>query len=260
MVFADCLKSHFFVSQPKALRSRARDYLSELRRATCTEESHLSFCSLFSPAEFLAAASNFSSSTATCPDKVAYPMLKHLSPPGMDFLLHIFNLSSTLHSFPSIWKASSIIPIHTMGKPLDSPASFRPISLTSCVSKIFQHIILSRILFFLKSNFILSPQKAGFRPGRSTLNQNLYLSQSPYRMGLTNSGRVLARFSLLLISRKLLTVSGIRSFFINSFRLATLFALLVGLNLFSLTRLCGFSESQKPLLSSLSRCSAKIRY
>ena len=96
----------------------------------------------------------------------------------MDFLLHIFNLSWSSHSFPSIWKTSSIIPIHKMGKPLDSPASFRPISLTSCVSKLFERIILSRLLFFLESNSILSPRQAGFCPGRSTLDQILYLSQS----------------------------------------------------------------------------------
>ena len=96
----------------------------------------------------------------------------------MDLLLHIFNLSWSSHSFPSIWKTSSIIPIHKMGKPPDSPASFRPISLTSCVSKLFERIILSRLLFFLESNSILSPRQAGFRPGRSTLDQILYLSQS----------------------------------------------------------------------------------
>ena len=142
------------------------------------EESHSSVCSPFSPAEFLAAASYLSSSTATGLDKIAYPMLKHLPRSGMDFLLHIFNLSWSSHSFPSIWKTSSIIPIHKMGKPLDSPASFRPISLTSCVSKLFERIILSRLLFFLESNSILSPRQAGFRPGRSTLDQILYLSQS----------------------------------------------------------------------------------
>ena len=65
-----------------------------------------------------------------------------------------------------------------MGKPLDSPAFFRPISLTSCVSKLFERIILFRLLFFLESNFILSPHQAGFHPGRSTLDQILYLSQS----------------------------------------------------------------------------------
>ena len=132
----------------------------------------------FTLAKFLAAASNLSSSTATGPDKVAYRMLKHLPRSGMDFLLHIFNLSWSSHSFPSIWKTSSIIPIHKMGKPLDSPASFRPISLTYCVSKLFERIILSHLLFFLESNSILSPRQAGFRPGRSTLDQILYLSQS----------------------------------------------------------------------------------
>ena len=141
-------------------------------------ESHSSFCSPFSPAEFLAAASSLSSSTATGPDKVAYPMLKHLTRSDMDFCFHIFNLSWSSHSFPSIWKTSSIIPIHNMGKPLDTPASFWPISLTSCVSKLFERIILSRLLFFLVSNSILSPHQAGFRPGRSTLDQNRYLSQS----------------------------------------------------------------------------------
>ena len=54
-VYAAYLRSHFPISQPKALRSRARGYLSELRRATCSEVSHSSFCSPFSLAEFLEA-------------------------------------------------------------------------------------------------------------------------------------------------------------------------------------------------------------
>ena len=176
LVYATYLRSPFSISQPKALRSRARGYLSEICRATCPVESHSSFCSPFTLAEFLAAASNLS--TATGPDKVAYPMLKHLPRFGVDFLLHIFNLSWSSHFFPSIWKTSSMIPIHKMGKPLDSPASFRPISLTSCVSKLFERIILSCLLFFLESNSVFSPRQAGFRPGRSTLDQILYLSLS----------------------------------------------------------------------------------
>ena len=114
-VYAAYLRLHFSVSQPKALRSRARGYLTKLRRATCLEESHLFFCFPFSPAKFLAAASNLTPSTATGPDKVVYPMLKHLPRSGMDLLLYIFNLSWSSHSFPSIWNTSSIIPIHKMG-------------------------------------------------------------------------------------------------------------------------------------------------
>ena len=178
LVFATYLRSHFSVSHPKTLHSRVRGYLSGLHQATCLEKSHPSFCSPFSPTEFLAAASNLYSCTATGPEKVTYPIIRHLPCSGMDFLLHIFNLSWTLHSFPSIWKTSSIIPIYKMGKPLDSPASFWPISLTSCISKLCERIILSSLLFFLESNSILSPHHASFHPGRSTLNQILFLSQS----------------------------------------------------------------------------------
>ena len=56
-VYAAYLISYFSVSQLKALRSRAGDYLSEVRRATCSEEFYSSFCCPFSLAEFHAAAS-----------------------------------------------------------------------------------------------------------------------------------------------------------------------------------------------------------
>ena len=52
-VYAAYLRSHFSVSQPKALRSRARGYLSELRRATCSKESHSSFVLLSLSLNFL---------------------------------------------------------------------------------------------------------------------------------------------------------------------------------------------------------------
>ena len=99
-VYANYLRSHFSVSEPKALRSRG--YLFQLHQAMYPKESHFYFCSLFSLAEFFAAATRLFWYTATGPDKVAYPMLKHLPRSGMDFLLHIFNLSWSLHPFPSI--------------------------------------------------------------------------------------------------------------------------------------------------------------
>ena len=244
LIFADYLSSHFSVSQPKALRSRR--YLSDLRRATCPDESHSSFCS---PDEFLVAAANLFSSTATGQDKIAYPMLKNLLRSGMDFLLYIFNLSRTLHSFHSIWKTSSIIPIYKMGKYLDSLAFFRPISLTCCVSKLFERIILFCLLFFLESNSILSPRQAGFRPGRSTLDQILYLFQSISNGFKQTQARALGQSFLLLISLKLLTMSGIPPFSTNLFRLASFLAVLVGLNLsFLIGTLAWFIKITKVIL------------
>ena len=53
----------------------------------------------------------------------------------------------------------------------------------------------------------------------------------PFRMGLTNPGRALGRSCLLSISLKVLALSRISPFSTNLFRLASLLALLVGLNL-----------------------------
>ena len=231
MVYAAYLRSHFSISQPKALCSTARGYLSELYRAMCSEESHLSFCSPFSLAEFLAAASNLSSSSATGPDKVAYPMLKHLPCSGMDFLLHIFNLSWSLHSFPSIWKTSSIIPIHKMGKPLDSSCflSLSPPAYQSCLNALFYPVYSS---FWNLIPFSLPARPVSALDGLHSIK--FYIFLSPFRMGSTNPGRALGRSCLLSNSLKLSTLSGIPPFSTNLFRLASLLALLDGLNLFFL--------------------------
>ena len=117
-----------------------------------------------------------------------------------------------------------------MGKPLDSSASFRPITFTSYVSKLFERIILSRLLFFLGFNSILSPRHAGFRPGQSTLDQILYLSQS-ISDGF-NKHRPGSRTILCTIDfSKAFDSVWHPAFSTNSFRLASLLALLVGLNL-----------------------------
>ena len=86
---------------------------------------------------------------------------------NMKTIQTILTRQISLYSFPSIWKTSSIIFIHKMGNPLDSSASLPPISLSFCVSKLFEYIILSRLLFFLVSNSILS----------STVDQIIYLFQ-----------------------------------------------------------------------------------
>ena len=191
-VYAAYLRSYFSVSQPKALRSRARGYLSELRRATCSGESHSSFCSPFPPAEFLAADSNLTSSTATGPDKVAYLMLKHFPRSGMDLLLYIFNISWSLHSFPSIWKTSFIIPIHKMGKPLDSPVrkqeslSLSPPASQSCLNASFYPVYSS---FWNLIPFSLPARPVSALDG---LHLNKFCTfLRPFWMGLTNPARAL---------------------------------------------------------------------
>ena len=172
--FASYLRSRLSQATPRSPRRAERQFMNELRKASCEDASslHNSFCSPFSLTELSTAISNFSSSTASGPDQIAYPLLKHLPEPAQLLLFSLFNRSW----HPSCWKPTTIIPIHKPGKPTSSPSFFRPISLTSCISKLFERLILSRLTFHLESNHLLSTCQAGFRPGRSPLDQ--ILSQS----------------------------------------------------------------------------------
>ena len=62
-------------------------------------------------------------------------------------------------------------------KTSDSSSSYRPISLISCTFKLFKRMVLRRLIYFLEQQGTLSPVRAGFRPGRSTVDQ-VFLSQS----------------------------------------------------------------------------------
>ena len=169
--FASYLRSRLSQATPRSSRRAERQFMNELRKASCEDASslHNSFCSPFSLTELSTAISNFSSSTASGPDQIAYPLLKHLPEPALLLLLSLFNRSW----HPSCWKPTTIIPIHKPGKPTSSPSFFRPISLTSCISKLFERLILSRLTFHLESNHLLSTCQAGLRPGRSPLDQIL---------------------------------------------------------------------------------------
>ena len=186
-VYAAYLRSHISVSQPKALRSRVRSYLSELRRATCPVESDSSFCSPFTLAEFHAAASHFSSSIATGPDKVVYSMLKHLPRSGMDFLLYIFNLLWSSYSFlPSgrhlplfpytRWESLSTLLLPS-GLSLSAPA------YQNCLNASFYPVYFS---FWNLIPFSLPVRPVSALDGLHSIKFFTFLS--PFRLGLTNPG------------------------------------------------------------------------
>ena len=111
-----------------------------------------------------------------------------------------------------------------MRKLLNSSASFRPISLTSCIS-------LSCLFFFLKCNSILSPLQSNFHSGRPTLDQILFLSQSisdEFNKPMPGSKTILSTIDFL----KAFESVWFPAFSTNSFRLASFLALLVGLGSF----------------------------
>ncbi|XP_045118181.1 uncharacterized protein LOC123508485 [Portunus trituberculatus] len=79
--------------------------------------------------------------------------------------------------WPSLWKEARITPVHKKRSRAE-PGNYRPISLLSVVSKIFERIIGEQINKYLEENHLLSPKQFGFRKGRSTSDLLLLLSKS----------------------------------------------------------------------------------
>ena len=77
-------------------------------------------------------------SKAVGPDSIHNQMLANLSPDNRDYMRHLFNLLLHHGFAPQAWKEATIIPILKPNKQPDDPLSYRPISLTSCLSKIMK--------------------------------------------------------------------------------------------------------------------------
>ena len=62
------------------------------------------------------------------------------------------------------------LPFFKPGKDPNLPASYRPISLTSSLCKLFERMVNHRLMWFLERNNLLSTKQCGFRRHRSTMD------------------------------------------------------------------------------------------
>ena len=79
----------------------------------------------------------------------------------------LFQLSYTLGTFPTSWKIAHVFPIPKKGDK-SNPLNYRPIAITSLISKTMETIITKQLLTFLETNNLLSDHQYGFRKARST--------------------------------------------------------------------------------------------
>ena len=90
-----------------------------------------------------------------------------LGPLALQELLSIFSLSFSLFHCQRIWKVATIIPLLKAGKSPSEVASFRSISLTSCIVKFLEHILADLLYYIAETNHMFSRFQARFRKGRS---------------------------------------------------------------------------------------------
>ena len=80
----------------------------------------------------------------------------------------LFNNCLNLCYFPSAWKKAKVLPILKKGKNPYDPVSYRPISLTPSISKVFEAVINNLVNHHTIENNIIPDNQFGFRFKHST--------------------------------------------------------------------------------------------
>lgn len=101
------------------------------------------------------------------------------------------NTSVTQGIFPDFFKIARVTPIFKANSP-ENPTNYRPISILSPISKVYESIIYKRLTNFLNSCNILTKCQFGFRKNHSTalataeLNENMLknLDDKVYTCGI----------------------------------------------------------------------------
>ena len=87
----------------------------------------------------------------------------------------LFNIILDNRIVPSDWTKGNIIPIYKNKGSKNDPANYRPITLLSCIGKVFTSIFNSRLTKFLEVNVILNETQSGFRKDYSTIDNIMAL-------------------------------------------------------------------------------------
>ena len=83
-------------------------------------------------------------------------------------LTKLFNKCLKESSFPDCWKVSSVVPVFKNAGERSTAKNYRPVSLLSVVSKVFEKFVNNRIVDHLEKCGLFSDFQYGFRSSRST--------------------------------------------------------------------------------------------
>ena len=88
-------------------------------------------------------------------------MIKSALPFMTKLIMHTFNVILDTGKFPESWKEGIVIPLHKIGSQID-PNNYRGIALSSCLGKLFCHVLNYRIISELETRSFLKHKQAGF--------------------------------------------------------------------------------------------------
>lgn len=126
-------------------------------------------------------------------DTVHKSFLSHLNSKHELYLLNLFNRIWESGLFPSTWKKALVIPVAKPGQDLSNVLSYRPISLLSCLGKLYEKLLYRRLYWHLETNNLFPSTQCGFRVQHSTIDQLVRL-ETFIRVGLRERQHVIVIF------------------------------------------------------------------
>lgn len=96
------------------------------------------------------------------PDGLSPALLQFLSIYIYKPLSNLFQYSLDTGNVPHDWREANVVPLYKKGSRTD-PLNYRPISLTSIISKILEHVISHDINSYLETNGLFADCQHGFR-------------------------------------------------------------------------------------------------
>ncbi|XP_077564590.1 uncharacterized protein LOC144180056 [Haemaphysalis longicornis] len=121
------------------------------------------------------AVHELNSRSAAGPDKVTNKALKHLNEAPIASLTALFNKCWSEGKLLQTWKTAKTIVIPKPGKP-PGIENLRSISLTSCVGKLLEHVLVNRWQEYLEDNDLYPDSMIGFRSKLSTQHAILQIN------------------------------------------------------------------------------------
>jgi hypothetical protein len=126
---------------------------------------------LTSPSEVQQAIKGMKVGNAPGPNGIPNRVLRDLPKLTITFPTNVFNAVLRRQYFLSAWKHARVVSILEPGKDSTLPSSYRPISLLDTVGKLFEKILLARVLREVIERGLLRDEQFGFRPRHSTTLQ-----------------------------------------------------------------------------------------
>ena len=111
---------------------------------------------------------NLDLSKASVPDCIPVVVLKNCESELSYILAELFNKCLKESCFPDCWKVSSVVSVFKNVGERSTAKSYRPVSLLSVVSKVFEKLVNNRIVGYLEKCCPFSDFQHGFRSSRLT--------------------------------------------------------------------------------------------